>query len=164
MGILDERAGVAVEVDRLARIEKHRLFRVHLQDEILERAQSDHRGNGVGLLFRTAVELAQLVRHLAGRGYHVCDQVVGIDHRAFARLHLAFGKLHHAVGKMRDMVAPVGIAQFLEDELQHLKMVVLLVAHDINHVVEPVLLEAAVSRAEVLRHVDRGAVAAQERP
>ncbi len=60
------------------------------------------------------------------------------------------------------MVAPVGIAQFLEDELQHLKVVVLLVAHDINHVVELVILEPAVGRAEVLRHIDRGAVAAQE--
>ena len=60
------------------------------------------------------------------------------------------------------MIAPVGVAQFLEHQFQHLEVVVLLVAHDVDHVVELIVLEAAESRAEVLRHVDRRAVAAQQ--
>ena len=60
------------------------------------------------------------------------------------------------------MVAPVGIPQFLEHQLEHLEVVVLFVAHDIDHVVELVILEAAVGRAQILRHVDRSPVAAQQ--
>jgi len=55
---------------------------------------------------------------------------------------------------MGDVVAPVGIAQLFQHQFQHLEMVVLLVAHDIDHVVELVILEAAEGRAQILRHVD----------
>ena len=60
------------------------------------------------------------------------------------------------------MVAPIGIAQLFEHELEHLEVVVLLVADDVDHVVELVVLETAERGAEVLRHIYGGAVAAQQ--
>ena len=62
---------------------------------------------------------------------------------------------------MEDVVAPL-IAELLEHELQDLEVVVLLVANDINHVVEPILLEAAECRTQVLSHIYRCAVATQQ--
>ena len=162
VGVLDERSRVAVEVDRLAGVKQHRLLGVYLEDEVFEGAQSDHRRDSVRLLLGTSVEFAQLGRHLAGRRDHAFDQIVGIDHRALARFHLALRKLHHAVGQVGDMVAPVGIAQLLEHQLQYLKMVILFVTHDVDHRVEALLLETGESGAEVLGHVDRRAVAPQQ--
>ena len=50
--------------------------------------------------------------------------------------HLALGQLHHAVGEVGDVVAPLCVAQLLEDQLEYLEVVVLLVAHHIDHVVQ----------------------------
>lgn len=58
--------------------------------------------------------------------------------------------------------APFVVSQLLEDQLEHLEMVVLFVAHYVDHFVQPVLLEPAERRAEILRHIDRCAVAAQQ--
>ena len=59
------------------------------------------------------------------------------------------------------MVAPV-VSEFLEHEFQHLEVVVLLVAHHIDHIVEVVLFKTTIGRSQILRHVDRRAVAAQQ--
>ena len=162
MRVLDERTCIAVEVDRFAGVEQHRFLGIDLQDEILEGSQPDHRCDGVGFLRGTAVQFAQFVRHLAGGRYHVGDQIVCIDDRSLAGFHLAFGQFDHAVGKVVDVVAPFVVSQLLEDQLEHLEMVVLFVAHYVDHFVQPVLLEAAERRAEILRHIDRCAVAAQQ--
>ena len=42
MGVLDEGAGVAVEVDGLLGVEEHGLLGVHLNDEILQGAKADY--------------------------------------------------------------------------------------------------------------------------
>ena len=91
MGVLDKGAGVAVEVDRLARVEEHRLARIDLQNKIFQCAEAHHVADVGDFPFAQAVELAQLLRHFAGRGDHLADQVVGVHHRSFARFHLAFG-------------------------------------------------------------------------
>ena len=162
MGVLDEGTRVAVEVDRLARIEEHRLLGIHLEDEVLQGTQTYHRRYSLGLLLRAAVELTQLGRHLARGLDHVGNQVVGIHYRTLARLHLALGKLHHTIREVGDVVAPLGIAELLQHELQHLEVVVLLVTHHIYHIVELILLEAAQGSTQVLCHIDRGAVATQQ--
>ena len=59
------------------------------------------------------------------------------------------------------MVGP-RVAQLAEDQLEYLKVVVLLVAHDVDHLVEFLLAEAGQRGAQVLRHVDRRAVASQQ--
>ncbi len=41
-------------------------------------------------------------------------------------------------------------------------MIVLLIAHDINHLVDGIVLKAELGCADVLCHVDRGAVAAEQ--
>ena len=133
---------------------KHRLLGVDLENEVLQGPQADHRRHGVGLLLRAAVQLAELRGHLTSRLHHRLDQVVGIDHRPLARLHLSLGKLHHAVRQVRDVVAPRSIAQFLQHELQHLELVVLLVAYAVDHVVEAVVSGPPVTPAPILRPVD----------
>ncbi len=62
---------------------------------------------------------------------------------------------------MVDGVGP-GETQLTEDELQHLEMIVLLVAHHVDHLVETVFVVTLLGGTQVLRHIDRRAVAAQQ--
>ena len=161
MRVLDERTGVAVEIDGFARVEKHRLARIDLEDEILQRAEREHLEELVLLLLRHSFEFAQFQRGLFRRGVHTVEEVVGVDHRAFARFHLAFGQFHHTVGHVVDGVGP-GEAQLAEDEFEHLEVIVLLVAHHVDDLVEVILVVALLGRTQVLGHVDRSAVLAEQ--
>ena len=162
MGVLDERPRIAVEVDGFARVEKHGLLGVNLENEVFECPESHHAADVGGLFGGGVVQLAQFARHLHGGRYHIFNQVVGIHDRSFARLHFSFGQFHHAVGEVEDVVAPCLVAELFQYEFEDLEVVILLVAHHVDEFVEAVVLETAVGRAEVLRHVDRGAVAAQQ--
>ena len=62
---------------------------------------------------------------------------------------------------MHEFLAPLE-SEAVEQQRKHLKMVVLLVAHDVNHLVDGIVLETHLRRADVLRHIDAGAVAAQQ--
>ena len=53
-------------------------------------------------------------------------------------------------------------AELAEDELEHLEVVVLLVAHHIYHLVEAIFFVTAAGGAQILGHIHRGAVAAQQ--
>ena len=162
VGVLDKRTRVSVEVDALLRIEEHVLACVHLEDEILESAHTHDAGNLGGLLFRDALQFVHLVgAHLACVGHHCFYQVVGIHHGAFAALHLAVGQFHHAVGEMDKVLSPFE-SQFVEQDTQHLEMVVLFVAHHIDHFVDGEILETQFGGADVLCHVYRCPVAAQQ--
>ena len=62
---------------------------------------------------------------------------------------------------MYQVLAPAE-AETVEQQREHLEMVVLFVAHHINHLVNGIVVEAHLSRADVLRHIDAGAIAAQQ--
>ncbi len=159
--VLYERAGVAVEVDALARVECHVLARVNLQQEVLERSLADGFGHAVDFFLRHAVELAERHGHFARRRCHISHKVVGVHHRAFAAFHLAFGQFHHAVAEVHKVLAPAE-TEAVEQHRQHLEVVVLLVAHHVYHAVDVVVVETLFGGADVLRHVYRGAVGAEQ--
>ena len=50
MGILNEWAGVAVNINALRRIEEHTLLRIHFEDEVFQSAHSELLVQNAGLL------------------------------------------------------------------------------------------------------------------
>ena len=84
MSILDERTCIAVEVDRLLRVEEHCLLRVDLEDEVLQCSKADHSEESILLLGRKVVDLAELHRSLLGGVVHVCNEVVSINYCSLA--------------------------------------------------------------------------------
>ena len=92
-----------------------------------------------------------------GIGYHGCHEVVGIYDSAFAALHLAVGEFDHAVGEVDETLTPLE-AEFVEQDGEHLEMVVLLIAHHIDHLVDGEVLETELGGADVLCHIDGGAI------
>ena len=53
-------------------------------------------------------------------------------------------------------------AQTIQQDREHLEVVVLLVTNDINHLVNGIVLETHLGRTDVLRHIDRSAIATQQ--
>ncbi len=62
---------------------------------------------------------------------------------------------------MNKVLAPFE-SEAVEKDREHLEMVVLFVAHDVYHLVDREVLETQFGCSDVLCHVDRCAVAAQE--
>ena len=159
IGVLDEWPGVAVEVDTLGRIEEHVLAWVNLEDEVLERT---HAYDACHLtLLVDGHSLEAVACHCHGVVDHLVHQVVGIDHRSLARLHFAVRQLYHAIGEVDQVLAPLE-SQLVEQEREHLEVIVLLIAHHIYHLVDGIVLIAQLSGANVLSHVDAGTVATQQ--
>ena len=107
MGVLDEGACVAVEVDALFRIEEHVLTGIHLQDEVFQGAHTHDVGNLVALLLAHIGELTQLDGCLQGIIHHQLHQVVGIHHSTLTTLHLTVGQFHHTVREVYKFLAPL---------------------------------------------------------
>ncbi len=131
-----------------------------LSREVFERSHAYDACHLVGL-FGRHVAASTLVAHLACALYHLVHEVVGVDHCALAALHLAFGELDHAVGEMHKVLAPLE-SEAVEQQRQHLEVVVLLVAHDVNHLVDGEILVAQFGGADILGHVYRGTVGAEQ--
>ena len=93
--------------------------------------------------------------------HHLVHQLVGVNHRAFARFHLSVRQLHHSVGEVHEVLAPAE-SQFVEQDGQHLEVVVLLVAHHVDHLVDRVVLETEFGSADVLSHIHGGAVGTEQ--
>ena len=62
---------------------------------------------------------------------------------------------------MDEVFAPLE-SEFVEENGEDLEVVVLLIAHNVYHLVDGVVAEAELGCADVLCHVDRCAIAAQE--
>ena len=62
---------------------------------------------------------------------------------------------------MHEFLAPFE-AQFVQQKTQNLKVIILLVAHDVDHLINVVVVEALRRRADVLRHIDARSISAQE--
>ena len=105
------------------------------------------------LLLVHAVQLAQFQGSLTGSPVHIVYEVISIYYGSLTGLHLALRKFNHAVRKMVNGIAPVK-AQFLENKLEHLEMIVLLVAHHIYFLIQLVFLETLFCSSKVLGHVD----------
>ena len=61
-----------------------------------------------------------------------------------------------------DQVLAPGKAQAVEQDGKHLEVVVLLIAHHIDHFVDGIFLESQVGCADVLGHIDRSAIASEQ--
>ena len=149
MGVLDERTGIAVEVDGFLGIEEHGLLGVHLDDEIFQGSQTERAEELVLLLSAHVGQLAELQRGLFCCVVHLLQQIVRIHDSPLAGLHLTLRQLHHTVGQVIDMVRPRE-AQLLEYQLEYLEMVVLLVAHHIDMLVQIVLGKSLHGRTQIL--------------
>ena len=97
VGVLNEGAGIAIEVDTLLRVEEHVLAGIDLEDEVFQRAHAHDAGDLVALFFAHIIELAQFHRGLQSIIDHQLHQIVGINDRSFAALHLTIRQLHHTV-------------------------------------------------------------------
>jgi len=62
---------------------------------------------------------------------------------------------------MHEVLAPLE-AEAVEEQREHLEVIVLLVAHHVYHPVDGEILIAELGGADVLGHVDAGAVGAQQ--
>ena len=152
MGVLDEGTCVAIEVNRLLRVEKHVLAGIDLEDEILEGTHTNNTGCLLLLFLCHVGILACLIANTTGIFHHQLHQVVGIDNGTLTALHLAVGQLYHAIGEVYQFFAPLE-AKTVQKDGEHLEVVVLLVAHHINHLVDGVVLEAHLSSTNILRHI-----------
>ena len=161
IGVLDEGTCIAVEVDTFLGVEEHVLARVDLEKEIFQSPHA-HDACHFGFFFLShVVELAGLFHCLAGLGYHAGNEVVGINHGTLAALHLAVRQLDHAVGEVDQALAPLE-AELVEQDREHLEVVVLLVAYDVNHFVNGEVAETELGGADVLRHVNGSAVGTEQ--
>ena len=162
VGVLDKRTGVAIEVDRLLRVKRHILARINLQNEVFKRTQTYDACNLGSLSLRNVVELAHLSRNLACIGNHFVHKIIGINHSALTRLHLAFRKLYHTIGEVHKVLAPLE-SELVEQKRKHLEVVVLLIAHHVDHLVDGIVLIAELCRTDVLSHIHRSAIAAEQK-
>ena len=158
---MDERPRVAVEVDRLARVECHVLARIDFQEEVFQGAHADDAGYFGALFFGNVFQLAHFGADFGGVSDHLGHEVVGVDNGSLAALHFSFGKLDHSVGEVDEVFAPFE-SETVEQERQNLEVIVLFVADDVDHLVDGVVLIAQLGGADILGHVDRGAVGAEQ--
>ena len=160
IGVLNERTGVSIEVDRFLGIEEHVLLGVNLQEEIFQSSQTNHTGHLRSLLFR---HLPKTVgRHLRRSRHHCVDQIVSIHHCPFARFHLTFGKLNHTIGEMSQILAPFE-SKTVEEEGKHLEMIILLIPHHIYHLIDRIILIAELGGAYILSHIYGCAVGTEKK-
>ena len=158
---MNKRTGIAVEVNRLFRVKQHILPRIDLQDKVLECAKAYLACNLVLLFLCDTREAKHLVfAHLLGVCNHLRHQVVGIHNGTFAALHLAVGQFYHAVREMYEFLTE-GETKSIEKDREDLKMILLLVAHYIYHLIDGIVLKTQLSRTDILRHIDRGAIASE---
>ena len=161
MRILNERSGVSVEINRFFRVECHILAGIDFQYEIFESTQSYHLRYSPSLLGRTAVEFSQFGRCFAGGIHHFVDKIIGIYNRTFTRLHLSLGQFHHTVREMNQISSPLE-TETVEQNRKHLEMIILFIAHNINHTVDGIIAESQLGRSDVLRHIHRCSVGAEQ--
>ena len=84
---------------------------------------------------------------------HTFYQIVCVYHGAFAALHLTVGEFDHAIGEVHEALAPFK-AETVEEEREDLEVIVLLVAHHIDHLVDGIVAETEFGSTDVLGHVD----------
>ena len=159
VGVLNERTCVAVEVDRLLRVEHHVLARVDLEQEVFQRTKTDDAsdfGSFVGWDI-----LHAFGRSFGSRVDHFVHQVVGIYDSTFAALHLAVREFYHAVREVHKVFTPLE-AELVEEQCEHLEVVVLLITNDIDHLVDRIVLVAKFCCTDVLSHIDRCAIATEQ--
>ena len=53
-------------------------------------------------------------------------------------------------------------AQFIQQDGEHLEVVVLLIAHHIDHLVDGVVVETQLRRTNILGHIDRGTILTEQ--
>ena len=162
VGVLDKRSGVSIEVNRLLRVERHILARINLQNEVFKRTQTYDACNLGSLSLRNVVELAHLSRNLACIGNHLVHKIIGINHSALTRLHLALRKLYHTIGEVHKVLAPLE-SELVEQKRKHLEVVVLLIAHHVDHLVDGIVLIAEFCSTDILSHIHRSAIAAEQK-
>ena len=158
---MDERTCIAVEIDTLLWIEEHVLAGIDLQNEVFQRAHAHDAGNLGSLFLAHIVEFPQFHRCFQGILYHQLHQVVGIDNSSLTTLHLAVRQLHHTVREVYQLLAPLE-AQTIQQDREHLEVIVLFVAHHIDHLVDGEILETHLCRSDVLGHVDAGSIATEQ--
>ena len=113
------------------------------------------------LLFCHIGELPELVACLPCLGYHGCHEVVGVDDSALSRLHLSVGQLDHAVREVDKVFTPLE-PELVEEDGENLEVVVLLIADNVYHLVDREVLETQLGGSDILCHVYRCAVRAQQ--
>ena len=158
---MDKRTCVTIEVDRLLGVEGHVFARIHFEDEVFESAEPDNASHVVDFVVFTSGEACFFLGNIASVGNHGVHEVIGIDNGAFARLHLPFGEFHHAIGEVHEVFAPFE-TEAVEEDREHLEVVVLLVAYDINHLVDGIVDVAELGGADILSHIHRSAVGAEQ--
>ena len=161
MSILNEGAGIAVEIDGLLRIEKHLLARIHLEYEILQGPQTNHVVKTLLFRFVYIGQLTAFIRSGFCLEVHILNQLVGIHYRAFTGLHLALRQFYHAVRQMEYALCPVE-TELAENEFQHLEMIVLLVADHINVRIQIEFGETALCGTQILRNINRSTVGTKQ--
>ena len=92
---------------------------------------------------------------------HTFYQIVCVYHGAFAALHLTVGEFDHAIREVHKALTPFK-AETVEEERENLEVIVLFIAHHIDHLVDGIVAETELSSTDVLGHIDRSAVGAEE--
>ena len=106
VGVLDEGACIAVEIDTFFRIEEHILARINLQDEVFQGTHTHNAGDFTALFFRHIVKFPQFHRGFVGIFHHQRHQIVGINHRSLAALHLTVWQLYHTIREVGQFLTP----------------------------------------------------------
>ena len=93
--------------------------------------------------------------------HHTFYQIVCVYHGAFTTLHLTVGEFDHTIREVHEALAPFE-SETVEEERENLEVIVLLISHHIYHLVDGKVAETELSSTDVLGHVDRSAVGAEE--
>ena len=158
---MDEGACIAVEIDTFLRIEEHILAGVDLQNEVLQRTHTYNPGNLTTLFLSHIIEFAQFHRGLVGIFHHQFHQVVSVNNRSLTAFHLTIRQFHHTVGEVCQFLTPLE-AEAVEQNTENLEVIILLVTHHVDHLVDGIILETHLCRTDVLSHINAGAIGAEQ--
>ena len=153
VGILDERTRIAVEVDGFFGIEHHVLARIHLEEEVFEGTKTYDARYFLLFSFAHVGVFASFVHGATSLFDHTFYQIVCVYHCTFTTLHFAVGEFDHAIREVHEAFAPFK-AETVEEEREDLEVIVLLIAHHIDHLVDGIVAETEFGSTDVLSHVD----------
>ncbi len=96
------------------------------------------------------------------RTVQTIQDIVCIYYRPLSTLHTPMGQVDHAIRDVMQLLRP-RITEQPKHKEQYLKVVVLLVSHNIQQLIKGPVLCAKNRRANILRNVHSGAVRAKQR-
>ena len=146
VAVLDVGARSPLQVHTLSRIERHPFTRIDAKNEVFECGEAYLFGGGCTLLCRLFCDLSALFGICASCLHYLLHQIIGVHDSSLTGFHLSGRQVDHAVSQVIELIR-VGLAEFVKCGEEGLKVVVLLIACDVDHAIHAKIFEALMGRA-----------------